>query len=51
MLFAQLAKSLRVSDIFGERQHNWAENKEHKKTKSMRKNSKSNMKNIQLIGL
>lgn len=50
MPFAQLAKSLRVFDIFGEQQDNWAENKEYKKTKSMRKN-KNNMKNIQLIGL
>lgn len=42
-----LTKSLRVLNIIQEEQDNWAVNKEHKKTKSVRQSSKSNMKNMQ----
>ena len=34
-------------NIIHEQQDNWAVNKEHKNTKSMRQSNKSNMKNIQ----
>ena len=42
-----ITKSLRVFNIIQEKQDNWAVNKEHKKTKSMRQSNKSNVKNIQ----
>lgn len=42
-----ITKSLRLFNIIQEQQDNWAVNKEHKKTKSMRQSNKSNMKNIQ----
>lgn len=42
-----ITKSLRMFNIIHEQQDNWAVNKEHKNTKSMRQSNKSNMKNIQ----